>query len=90
MFGVEHYYASEDSSTYEIFPTLSEAETFCADNSFWSDGHYPLFIFKAEFNRDRIFREKEPRGRWNYDDYSDTIVEYEDFFVEINQRPEFE
>lgn len=86
MFGVEHYYASEDSSTYEIFPTLPEAKSFCAEQSLWSEGHYPLYIFKAKFNPERIFQEDDLGGQWNYEDYMDTIIEYDDLFVEINKK----
>lgn len=70
MFGVEHCY-NDGSSTYEIFETLNESKTFCENVENWSDVNQPLFIFKADFNVNLIFREN---NSWNYDDFGDTIL----------------
>ena len=64
MFGVEYYTeADHDHHTFEIFPTLEEAQKFGAKRDV-------LHIFKADFNTDRIFIED---GSWNYEDNSDTF-----------------
>ncbi len=71
MYGVEHYYYSDDSSTYEIFESIEDAYNYC-NSSKWTDDNIPMFIFKAIFNLDLIYKEED--GIWNYDDYVDTIV----------------
>ncbi len=87
MFAVEHYYVSDDCSTYEIFETLENAKEFCENKSNWNDDHFPLYIFKADFNLDRIYFDEN--GFWNYDDFSDTIIKYySDFKITINLKPE--
>lgn len=80
MYGVEHFYAHEDSSTFEIFSTLMEALSYCAEPSLWTEDHYPLYVFKAKFNPERIFQEDDLGGRWNYEDSNDTITKYDNFF----------
>lgn len=64
MYAVE--YKTFEGTTYEIFPTMSEALKFYSDPNTDS----PFRIFVAEFNEDRIFQEED--GLWNYDDYADT------------------
>jgi hypothetical protein len=71
MFGVEHAYIN-GQKTYEIFPSLIEAEIFSQNSDFWNNSHIPLFIFQADFNSDLIYKEED--GGWNYDDFNDTIV----------------
>ena len=81
MYAVEHYY-TDDRSTYEIFETLSEAENFCLDKNNWDKNHFPLFIFKADFNSELIYQEEN--GNWNYDDFYDTILKYHSFRKTLN------
>lgn len=71
MYAVEHCYANA-GSTYEIFETLKESKEFCSLKQNWNKEHYPTFIFKAKFNLELIY--KEDSGRWNYDDFSNTIL----------------
>lgn len=87
MFGVEHYNAVDNTSTYEIFSTLENAQKFCADKSKWNKKYFPLYIFKADFNTERIYQEDDEM--WNYDDFSDTILKYYDFKIEINSTPQY-
>jgi len=77
MYAVEHYYKSDERTTYEIFETLTDAESFIQDPSNWDENHLPLFIFKADFNTELIFQEEN--GNWNYDDYLQTIVQHHSF-----------
>jgi hypothetical protein len=86
MFGVEYYSALEDASTYEIFPTLQEAKSFCDDQTLWTEHYFPLYIFEAQFNSNRIYREPD-LGCWNYEDNHDTILKYGRIFIEINAKP---
>lgn len=85
MFGVEYYYAKDNHSTYDIFPTLAEAKSFCNNQNLWNENNYPLYIFKADFNSERIFQENDLDGQWNYEDVSNTILNYHDFFIEMNK-----
>ncbi len=71
MYAVEHYYINDLSSTFEIFESFKDAQYFCDIDSNWNENHFPLYIFKAKFNCERIFMEDD--GIWNYDDYSDTF-----------------
>lgn len=71
MYGVEHQYHFDEVSSFEIFETLDEANSFLSEN-FWDKNHKPLFIFKADFNKDLIFKESD--GKWNYEDYSNLIL----------------
>lgn len=71
MYGVEHQYCFDEVSSFEIFETLDEANTFLSGN-LWGKNHKPLFIFKADFNKELIFREDD--GKWNYEDYSNLIL----------------
>lgn len=71
MYAVEHYY-TDDRRTYDIFETLCEAESFTSDKNNWDKNHFPLFIFKADFNLELIYQ--EDNGNWNYEDFSDTIL----------------
>jgi len=70
MFGVEHCY-NDGASTYEIFATFNEAKVFCENTENWSAVNQPLFIFKADFNINLIFKEN---NSWNYDSFGDTVV----------------
>lgn len=72
MYGVEHCYYNNGRSTYEIFDGRKQAESFCNNASNWKEDNFPLFVFKANFNQDLIF--KEENGRWNYDDFGNTIL----------------
>ena len=83
MYAVEHYY-TDDRSTYEIFETLSEAENFCLDKNNWDKNHFPLFIFKADFNSELIYQEEN--GNWNYDDFSDTILANYEIIKHLNKK----
>jgi len=79
MYAVEHYCSVDDSSTYEIFETLNEAQFF-SEKDIWNIDNYPLYIFKAKFNCERIYLEN---SEWNYDDCIDTIIEYLDYYKEL-------
>ena len=72
MYGVEYRSLDEDvetgNSTYEIFDNPPEAQRFAGSVS------RPLYIFSADFSRERIFKED---GGWNYDDFSDTFENQE-------------
>ncbi len=59
LFAIE-YETDFNSTTYEIFDTLKEAKKFA------DDCDVPLYIFKADFSKNSIYREKD--GHWNYDD----------------------
>lgn len=72
MYGVEHKYLDDDSSTFEIFETLDDALSFSLDQKNWSEKHKPTSIFKADFNQELIFKDKN--NQWNYDDYANLIL----------------
>lgn len=72
MYGVEHCNYNSGRSTYEIFENKNEAENFSNTVSNWKEDNFPLFIFKATFNQNLVFKEKN--GDWNYDDFSNTIL----------------
>ena len=70
------FYAVEYSScnerqTYDIFSTLKEVRKFIQELITFGNGYKALAIFKADFKN--TFQED---GKWNYDDYSDTIYKY--------------
>jgi hypothetical protein len=79
FYAVEHYYAEETTSTYEIFRCLQSAKDFCKKEN-WSKVHYPIYIFQANFNDERVYMED---GEWNYDDYGDTIINYMEYYEEL-------
>jgi hypothetical protein len=81
MFAVEHYY-TDDRRTYDIFETLDEAENFTSEKSNWNKNHFPLFIFKADFNMELIYQDE--KGNWNYEDFSNTILKYHSFRKNLN------
>ena len=83
MYAVEHYYENDESSTYEIFETLEKAKKYCTTTTIWNKNNYPIRIFKADFNINRIF--KEPDGQWNYDDFWNTILKYYDFEINLTK-----
>jgi hypothetical protein len=85
MFGVEHAYI-DGRTTYDIFPSIKEAENFCNQSSFWNNEHIPLFIFQAEFNKEHVYID-EDLGCWTYDDFSDTIVSNYKILKEMNTDP---
>jgi hypothetical protein len=69
------YNSVNDRQTFDIFPTLREANSFVKKILSFGKYYKPLFIFKADFNN--YFQEEN--GSWNYDDYSDTIVKFHPF-----------
>lgn len=79
MFAVEYYNTFDNTSTYNIFTKLKLAQAFC-DKTVWNKNYFPLYIFKADFNKERIYRENE---EWNYEDCSDTILKYYNFRIEL-------
>lgn len=81
MYAVEHYY-TDDCRTYDIFETLDDAENFTSEESNWDKNHFPLFIFKADYNIDLIYQEEN--GNWNYEDFSDTILGNYEIIKNIN------
>ena len=86
MYGIEHAY-SDGRQTYEIFSTSKEAEVFLQNDNIWNENHIPLFIFKADFNTDLLY--KEDNKHWNYDDFSNAIVgNYEEIKI-LNQYPDY-
>ena len=84
MYAVEHYNKHYNTSTFEVFATLREAKIFC-NKILGDENYYPLYIFKALFNH--VYKQED--GSWNYDDYSDTILKYYDFEIQINPIPEY-
>ncbi len=69
------YQSIDERQTFDIFPSLKEANAFVKKISNFGKEYIPLFIFKADFKN--YFQEKN--GCWNYDDYSDSIVKYHPF-----------
>ena len=61
MYGIE-YGTSEHCSTYEIFETYNKALSFANRNE------NSLYMFKADFNENFIYKESD---YWNYEDNSE-------------------
>lgn len=59
MFGLE-YKSYDGACTFDIFETIQGAEEFAGRVKKLGFQYAPLFIFKAKFNPERIYRE----GRW--------------------------
>ena len=68
MFAVE-YQSADGGQTFDIFSSLEEVTNFVEKISSLGKEYKPLFLFKANFNLKRIFKDSDC---WNYDDYSDT------------------
>lgn len=68
MFAVE-YQSADGGQTFDIFSSLKKASDFVEKIPLLGKEYKPLFLFKADFNLERIFKDN---GCWNYDDYSDT------------------
>ena len=66
MYAVE--YKTDSSSTYEIFENYEYALAFANSNE------NSMFLFVADFNKDRIYLDC---GTWNYDDFADTFINQE-------------
>lgn len=81
MYAVERFDVMDTHSTYEIFPSLKDALNFAEELKNWKGVHIPLYIFRAYFNKDRIYF--EDRG-WNYEDFSDTILSEAEILAEFN------
>ena len=89
MYGVERLEVIENHSTYEIFSSLKDALAFAEELKVWKGVYIPLYIFRAYFNKERIYFE----GRsWYYEDFSDTIVSTTEILIEFNdpKRDSFE
>ena len=70
MYGVE--YKTDSSSTYEIFENYEDALAFANSNE------NAMFLFTAEFNKDRIYLDIYLDNiSWNYDDFADTFINQE-------------
>ena len=63
MYAVE--YKTDNSSSYEIFENYKDALSFANSNA------NSIFLFTADFNKERIYLDG---GTWNYDDFSDTFI----------------
>lgn len=63
MYGVE--YKTDSSSSYDIFETYEDALAFANSNE------NSMFLFTADFNKDRIYQEDDI---WNYEDFADTFI----------------
>lgn len=83
MYGVEHCYIDNGRSTYEIFNSLEKAKEFVKNNQNWTENNKPLFIFKAMFNKELIYRQGK---EWNYDDFSDTIISDYEIIEMIDEK----
>lgn len=81
MYAIEKLDVMDNHSTYEIFPSLKKALDFADELKNWKGVHIPLYIFRAYFNKDRIFF--EDKG-WNYEDFSDTIISETEILAEFN------
>ncbi|TRX34897.1 hypothetical protein [Flavobacterium restrictum] len=73
------YNSINDRQTFDIFPTLKEANSFVKKVLSFGKDYKPLFIFKADFKN--CFQEEN--GSWNYDDYSDTIFKQHKYFKNL-------
>lgn len=81
MYAVERFEVIENHSTYEIFSSLKDALAFAEELKVWEGVHIPLYIFRAYFNRERIYFEQKS---WNYEDFSDTILSTTEILMEFN------
>jgi len=81
MYAVERLDVMDNHSTYEIFPSLKKALDFAVKLKTWKGVHIPLYVFRAYFNKDRIFFED---GSWNYEDFSDTVISKTEILAEFN------
>lgn len=70
MYAVE-YESVQGRQTFDIFGKYSGALKYFKEIPQFGNEYKPLFIFKALFNKELIFKEED--GQWNYDDYSDLI-----------------
>jgi len=66
MYAVE--YTTDGSSSYDIFETYDDALKFANSND------NSIFLFEADFNVDRIYKDSD--NNWNYNDSSDTYSNY--------------
>lgn len=69
MYALE-YQSYDGSKTFDIFDTLKKVKIFAKHMRTLGYHYMPLFVFKADFNRARIYKEN---GVWNYDDRADTF-----------------
>lgn len=69
MYALE-YSSYDGSKTFDIFKTFEKAKIFAEQVRTFGYYYEPLFIFKADFNRVRIYKEED---NWNYDDRADTF-----------------
>ncbi len=76
FYGVE-YKSGNDGQTYDIFTKLKQARLFCKNILKYGEEYKLLYIFKAEFNQQNVYREN---NKWNYDDSMNTIVRYRKYF----------
>lgn len=81
MYAVERFDVMDNYSTYEIFASLKDAVGFAEGLKSWDGVHIPLYIFRANFNKDRIYSEKKC---WHYEDFSDTILSPTEILIEFN------
>ena len=72
FYGVE-YSSGNDGQTFDIFSSLKEAKLFSKNIINLGKEYKPLYIFKADFNSQNVFKEN---NQWSYEDYSDTIIRY--------------
>lgn len=72
MWAVEHAHTEDDDHrTFDIFPSLALAQKFITE---LHSSYRPLYIFVADFNKERIYRDA---GSWNYDDFGDLFKNHE-------------
>lgn len=69
MYGLE-YKSYDGACTFDIFENYKDAEKEAEKTKTLGYQYYPLYIFKADFNLKRIYREE---NSWNYEDCSDTF-----------------
>ena len=70
FFAVEYRYA-DGSTTFDIFPTLQQADAYVL--TFTNPNNcLPELIWEADFDMDMVYQEKD--GSWNYDEYSGLVA----------------
>lgn len=74
MYGIEYEY-NDGRTTFDIFEKYEEAENFAKNLYIKTNYIFPTRIFKAKFNTEYLYKEN---NYWNYEDYSDLIIEEKD------------
>lgn len=67
MYALE-YKSYDGNRTFDIFETIKDAKKYAEKIITFGYQYAPLYIFKTDFNFNRIYKESDV---WNYEDYSD-------------------